>query len=995
MQLLISSPKFSSLESLVALALLLLSSHCAAQQNTPSAKGMSGNLVRPEYYTACDFFADGQTSQAAIVFEAALSQSRMVNNQRGIDSIPPLVKLGECLLEQCDIGMALERYDAALQISLLSQRWLPLLKPSNGSSRPEPRIREIPWAVNSRGTQMGAFSEAWPIALGSSDALLESAAGQGITGKMVSIDALEILRCQATALRRRYQLLGPLAKHSPLTRPLLNAFSVDATGHSEAIQSAMNICRALAAIATGERAGPTQALTQNLSLGNGLDHPLTAVALLTLADLAIESNEILVAEERAVEASIVAGRAGQLDHLAEAVEFISITGFSNGHDAAVQKMIQQIVQWSAAKSRMVVIRGQVEFARLSALVGDIDASNRHFSAATTMLLPKQVVMPRAESVVRYAQAKLAFLEGNIANGIGKFFESIAYLRGMEKGIGSPVLYQLDLALQLTKSKVLDDTVAEVVLGQLLRSPSIGNWRVRPLEQLDWLMVDKSEANNLLLDIQFRTRNDSELASALDDATRRRYRRLNELESRVFDLQALLHGDNRFVSSPAEATQLRKQIPIAEQNVGKIRQLIAPLQANPKWDSRKWSEDETRRWESAVRLSASQESLLWAAAISPIVVPEIFPPRHSQEYLTKSLRPGDAVVVFASLGPSMRGYLYVSGKWRSWEVADFATLERKTTSMLSELVLLKNRDGSHNEANLSWGIARRIDIRNQLFPKDVWATLMTAERWIIVPDRSVWYLPLDLLPLSDLPSSLPCISQHRITYSPTLGLVPSLLDAKPKSVHGIDVHVIDFLSPEGPRAKELREDLASKKHYVMDLSGKSSLHPPSLFVKISSDCLSTYAPMNWESIAPVSTDSNPNQSNIRTWSRLPWGTPSTMLLAGVNAIPAPPHTIGDEWLRLTLPLIAQGTRQITVSRWPVGGESTVSLMRTFQENQADLSVSESWQRSVLTLWEERFDQQKEPLFKNASLANPENTVLGNHPLLWSGYIRIGDSTSSDR
>ena len=351
---------------------------------------------------------------------------------------------------------------------------------------------------------MGAFSEAWPIALGSNDVLLESVAGQGMVGKMVSIDALEILRCQAIALRRRYQLLGPLAKHSPLTRPLLNAFSVDVTGQSEAIQSAMNICKALAAIATGERAGPAQALTQNLSLGNGLDHPLTAVALLALADLGIESNEILVAEERAVEASIVAGRAGQLDHLAEAVEFISITGFSNGHDTAVQKMIQQIVQWSAAKSRMVVIRGQVEFARLSALVGDIDASNRHFSTATTMLLPKQVVMPRAESVVRYAQAKLAFLEGNIADGIGKFFESIAYLRGNEKGIGSPVLYQLDLALQLTKGKVLDDAIAEVVLGQLLRSPSIGNWRVRPQEQLDWLMVDKSEANNVLLNIQLRT-----------------------------------------------------------------------------------------------------------------------------------------------------------------------------------------------------------------------------------------------------------------------------------------------------------------------------------------------------------------------------------------------------------------------------------------------------------------------------------------------------------
>ena len=166
-------------------------------------------------------------------------------------------------------------------------------------------------------------------------------------------------------------------------------------------------------------------------------------------------------------------------------------------------------------------------------------------------------------------------------------------------------------------------------------------------------------------------------------------------------------------------------------------------------------------------------------------------------------------------------------------------------------------------------------------------------------------------------------------------------------------------------------------------------PPSLFFKISSDCINTFVPMDWESIAPVSTDQNPIQSTIGAWNRLPWGAPSSMLLAGVNATPPPPQATGDEWLRLTLPLIAQGTRQITISRWPVGGESTATLIRSFQENQEDLSVSESWQRSVLTLWEEQFEQRNEPVFKGAPFSSPENTVSGSHPLLWSGYIRIGD------
>ena len=149
-------------------------------------------------------------------------------------------------------------------------------------------------------------------------------------------------------------------------------------------------------------------------------------------------------------------------------------------------------------------------------------------------------------------------------------------------------------------------------------------------------------------------------------------------------------------------------------------------------------------------------------------------------------------------------------------------------------------------------------------------------------------------------------------------------------------------------------------------------------------------MSWETIAPVSTDLNSNQSSIHSWSLLPWGAPSSMILAGVDAVSSPSNAKGDEWLRITLPLIAQGTRQLTISRWPVGGESTVSLIRSFQDNQTDLSVSESWQRSVLTLWEENFEQRREPVFDQVPGANAESTVSGSHPLLWSGYIRIGDS-----
>ena len=293
------------------------------------------------------------------------------------------------------------------------------------------------------------------------------------------------------------------------------------------------------------------------------------------------------------------------------------------------------------------------------------------------------------------------------------------------------------------------------------------------------------------------------------------------------------------------------------------------------------------------------------------------------------------------------------------------------------------------------IGNEIDKRNQFREQSVPTIsqievqeIETAHQSVVSPCRS---------PLSDTPNSLPCISEHCITYSPTLGLVQHLLDAGPKakSDHGIDVHVSEFFSNDQQRERDLRDDLAAQERQVVDLTGKSALNPPSHFFRIASASIHTYAAMSWENMAPASMEGNSTQSNIRSWSLLPWGAPSSMVLAGVDAVGPVPNSrgdypSGDDWLRVTLPLIAQGTRQLTLSRWPVGGESTASLMRSFQDNQVDLSISESWQRSVLTLWEDNFEQRREPVFHGSPSTNTEDTVSGSHPLLWSGYIRIGDS-----
>jgi CHAT domain-containing protein len=67
-----------------------------------------------------------------------------------------------------------------------------------------------------------------------------------------------------------------------------------------------------------------------------------------------------------------------------------------------------------------------------------------------------------------------------------------------------------------------------------------------------------------------------------------------------------------------------------------------------------------------------------------------------------------------------------------------------------------------------------------------------------------------------------------------------------------------------------------------------------------------------------------------------------------------------------------------------------MLRAYRENNQEMSSSEAFQRSVLTLWEEQLNPSFEGIFSNDASDDPGQVVPGSHPLLWSGYMLIGDS-----
>jgi hypothetical protein len=973
------------------------------------------NLIQPAHYTGLDLLADGQTIAAYQAFEEAYAQSRQVGNDRGIDSVPPLVMMGECLYLQGDIGGALQYFDAALNVSVQCSPWLSLLGPSAPVERAESRNKDPLWSPsNSRNAAMGPAPHAWQIRLGNANRLPEripastnnnSTPNSPPPGEPVWLDALEVLRCQAIALRRRANLLGPLGKYNPLTPTLPSAFAIPPTAQpSEWIRVGASICSAISMLEPSTTNEVATQLKQRLSLASGKDHPLTAIALLVLSDLAVESNSFSAASEFALESSLSGARAGQPEHVEEAIELWSQCAFQNQLDyQAAGKTLVAVSKWGAAQSRLVLLRAQLEGVRQAALRGDWDAVRKQSPAVTAAILPKQIVLPRMDAAIAYAQAKLAFAENNLATGIQKLEEALAILRGNSPlSSASTRLYQLQLTQYLIAENAIPSEVGLAILSGLLDADRIGAWKTKVLEELVFQMADKLDARRLAVRLAL---DSSDLELQLDAWERWKAARFlngSVLQGRLAELRRAIHAPYESVSAEESKKweSIRVALPVLAKNAKTLEEWSRPFAATPKPDLRKWSEEETKRWESLTKLSSVQESLLWSASLSPVALPETLTPRWNRNTLFSTLSDRDGVLAYYSLQGELHGYYITKKEIRSWKINESQNIGPDIRNLLAVC--------TKGTSVLPADFLKQTDaLRQRWIPDEVWGAMKGADRWIIAPDGLVWGFPFELFPLSTAGEYEPALSRYRVCYTPTLATLERLIRPRPLARRErISLQSADFWDPSGGNAKGLLERSATLcgPSRTLDIPNNGAVSPsavPSAYLKIASGHYTSLTSQRWDdpNRFPVVPGSDAVANQIAGWNPLPWGAPESIWLLGHaksdNEIPSSIEP-GDEWLRWTLGLLSQGTRHIWISRWPVGGESTLSLLTQLQDNLEGAPFTEAWQRSVATVWLEEFNPTKEPIAQSQGNepSHSPRPIPGTHPGIWGGYLSIGDPLSPE-
>ena len=335
----------------------------------------------------------------------------------------------------------------------------------------------------------------------------------------------------------------------------------------------------------------------------------------------------------------------------------------------------------------------------------------------------------------------------------------------------------------------------------------------------------------------------------------------------------------------------------------------------------------------------------------------------------------------------------------WQVNDVEAVQTKLNSVLVEIGLVRQQAGqlpsTVTSATAAWRRAV-ADLHTLLFPPAAQQLIANAKRLIIAPNDRLWYVPYEMLPEGGVAEAEPWLARRAITYVPTLGSLRFAFAPQPDVKQTLGVVDVFFAIN-----KDNNEQLAELLIQGVPKSSKLSLTqkvaaPSSQWLRICVDQLWVASEIDilkagWDAdLIPLG---RPNPSQLGSWLRTPIVSPSRILLPGLRtSMSSGQLKNGNDLFLPTCGLLFGGSRSAVISRWPAGGKSSQRLLLRCMEEFPHEPASQALRRSVLALWAEEFLTADEPVLLPAG-KEAEHLTSGRHPLLWSGYMSLGDNAST--
>jgi tetratricopeptide (TPR) repeat protein len=972
---------------------------CLAWSSPLLAQPVS-DLPRAEYYVARELFRVGRTLEAADGFRTALNRARRVGEQRWVDSIPPLIMLGECHYQQGNLSLALEQYDAALLLALSNPGWIDQVEVQVEQLAELESTKKVNWLSKSRQTKTVVVPAGLQLSVDPTQAQPTPQGGVLAPVSLVTqLDVTEVLRTMSIALMRRWEVLGPLAKHSPLAAPLDAMFARNPMQVAPWLTASWKVLRGVSSLGSNAQVDARQLVREGTLIANQADYYLSPQALLVLGKLDARDGNYPAAIVSFQDAALLAAQFEQMAVVAESLSELSACAAASGRLDLLDPL-QRIATWANKKSSSVQVAALIGAGELAEYAEDFVLADKLLRQAAVMLRGREVSLPRAQASLAYTTSLLAFGQNRRALGLTNLELALKFTRGTATtGAVVESIFQTQLTLNLLASNALTAAAAETILAEALAEPSERDWQLSPLEVLAELTTARDPAFIRLLELAIsRGAMVDELVQLMDRAQRQRLYESLPLGGRLMAWRHALAGQpGQLLPEDRKVVEAALQrYPALLASGQRIESLVNQLRQGPlPLDERKLSADAKKAYLELEELSASFESQLAFLSLQRRHLGRVSPAAASLPNIQQQLEDGDVVIAFVMGGQQVYGVAIRRDQTHMWQVAETAKLDAALAGLLAEIGLVRaGKAALPDEATAPTAAWRATaeKLASLLFPAEVHTMLNTSQRVILIPHDRLWYVPYEMLPHTAQGGSAAWIVQRAVTYVPTLGSIELAFGTRPAIQRSLGI-VGSFFALDPPSNDAAASVIAQSvpNSTLLLLSQKLSVAAPT-WLKLATDQLWVAAPIAsgenaWD--AAVLPLGKPHQAHIGLWFETPRTSPAIVALPGLTpTLKQGQIGRGNDIFLPICAMLFSGTKTACISRWPVGGYSTkIFLQRELEELQTD-RPSAALRRSVLALWTEQFLLADEPILLPAAKESSP-LVPGNHPLLWSGYMSVGD------
>jgi CHAT domain-containing protein len=959
-------------------------------------QGLGGVGRHPggDYFAGKLAMAEGDFAEALRRFRNSAQSAIRFGTVRWIDSICHYTMIGESLYQLGETADALRSYETALRIYVAHPGWMgrvnwpAVLQVDTRAARVN-----IPWGR--RPTFVGRFPDQMSVQFGVmyQDQIVQQGGGALIPAQFYPIDVSEVVYCTALAMRRRLELMGPICRHTPLTLELYAILQNPVVGRHHWASSWNDVLLGLAAAAAGEETQAATCLTQGVVTAGNMDHPLTGTALLELARLAAQNNQLEEAAPLFFQATIAGAEFRQIEVVEDAFRYA--TAFVIASPAVgIYPPAEAAALWSA--------REDMDRLQASTLVCAAESA-----AASGMAPQAAALLERARRVVRsptmwagplgarwnFVSAAANYAAGDVITGDQRLKLAVS----RQQAIG-PWLLHITLTTDAFRRSTITPRVASGLYDHVLREPTSLDWVLDPLQSLTLLLtpVDESIANWLAIALDNR---DLDKALAINDAhRRRRFFQALPYGGRRLALGFVLAGPDELLgqTSALQRQRLYVKYPQLAQQVQVARNLQRQLRLLVKDDS---DEAKRARVEVTGQLDAAQTALL--AGVQRLVLGHdpalpVYIPQRSADVVRQRLPDRHAVLVFIPASPYWVAVL-VS---RDVQEGDYVWWRVPMASVQRQLVQYLEAIGSRSATHLldpealdsqAWRApARQLGkLLLEGMPEEMWEKI---DQLAIVPDAGLWYVPFESLLVGPDEQTELLIDRLAVRYVPmfsTAGIKTVVANPEPNLVAVLGQLFTQEADQKENDAGPIRRPSLGELPDAVWIEQRQVLPPVALITAwdrlLVRDNLAGSGRGDW-GWSPAGYLGG----SLLAWLNTFGHAPSQVVLPGFhssaeNALR--PRADGQECFLAACGLTVSGARTALLSRWPVGGRSTDQLVGSFLRELPYESAAVAWRRSVLLLRSSPLDSTDEP--RLLELPPDAPTYRAQHPLLWAGHLLVDD------